>query len=162
MLWVKSNHVQTTKCTLSYPMVEGIYYSDGCNTNGTMFHWYYVNELHTTHVVVCQVTTRCASPKWEAGLLAEISSSGRIIRLCSISSKDLRSSRCASPRWGLDYWLDFSRSGQIIWPSSKLAKDPGARLAGTGVDFWPDYLVRPEVLARPDYPGQTWAGISGL
>jgi hypothetical protein len=34
-----------------------LYYSDGCNTSETVFHWCYVNDLHTTHAVVCWVTT---------------------------------------------------------------------------------------------------------
>jgi hypothetical protein len=33
-----------------------LYHSDQCNTSETVFHWYYVNDLHTTHVVVCWVT----------------------------------------------------------------------------------------------------------
>jgi predicted nucleic acid-binding protein len=34
-----------------------LYHSDRCNTSETVFHWYYVNDLHTTHAVVCWVTT---------------------------------------------------------------------------------------------------------
>jgi hypothetical protein len=34
-----------------------LYHSDGCNTSETVFHWCYVNDLHTTHAVVCWVTT---------------------------------------------------------------------------------------------------------
>jgi hypothetical protein len=34
-----------------------LYHSDGCNTSEMVFHWCYVNDLHTTHVVVCWVTT---------------------------------------------------------------------------------------------------------
>jgi hypothetical protein len=33
-----------------------LYHSDGCNTSEMVFHWCYVNDLHTTHVVVCWVT----------------------------------------------------------------------------------------------------------
>jgi hypothetical protein len=33
-----------------------LYHSDGCNTSETVFHWCYVNDLHTTHAVVCWVT----------------------------------------------------------------------------------------------------------
>jgi hypothetical protein len=34
-----------------------LYHSDRCNTSEMMFHWCYVNDLHTTHAVVCWVTT---------------------------------------------------------------------------------------------------------
>jgi hypothetical protein len=34
-----------------------LYHSDQCNTSGTVFHWCYVNDLHTTHAVICWVTT---------------------------------------------------------------------------------------------------------
>jgi hypothetical protein len=34
-----------------------LYHSDQCNTSETVFHWCYVNDLHTTHAVVCWVTT---------------------------------------------------------------------------------------------------------
>jgi hypothetical protein len=33
-----------------------LYHSDGCNTSETVFYWCYVNDLHTTHAVVCWVT----------------------------------------------------------------------------------------------------------
>jgi hypothetical protein len=33
-----------------------LYHSDGYNTSETVFHWCYVNDLHTTHAVVCWVT----------------------------------------------------------------------------------------------------------
>jgi hypothetical protein len=33
-----------------------LYYSEGCNTSETVFHWCYVSDLHTTHAVVCWVT----------------------------------------------------------------------------------------------------------
>jgi hypothetical protein len=33
-----------------------LYHSDGCNTGETVFHWFYVNDLHTTHAVVYWVT----------------------------------------------------------------------------------------------------------
>jgi hypothetical protein len=33
-----------------------LYHSEGCNTSETVFHWCYVNDLHTTHAVVCWVT----------------------------------------------------------------------------------------------------------
>jgi hypothetical protein len=35
-----------------------LYHSDGCNTSETVFNWFYVNDLHTTHTVVCWVTAR--------------------------------------------------------------------------------------------------------
>jgi hypothetical protein len=34
-----------------------LYHSDRCNTSEMVFHWCYVNDLHTTHAVVCWVTT---------------------------------------------------------------------------------------------------------
>jgi hypothetical protein len=34
-----------------------LYHSDRCNTSETVFHWCYVNDLHTIHAVVCWVTT---------------------------------------------------------------------------------------------------------
>jgi hypothetical protein len=34
-----------------------LYPSDQCNTSGMVFHWCYVIDLHTTHAVVCWVTT---------------------------------------------------------------------------------------------------------
>jgi hypothetical protein len=34
-----------------------LYHSDRCNTSEMVFHWCYVNDLHTTHTVVCWVTT---------------------------------------------------------------------------------------------------------
>jgi hypothetical protein len=34
-----------------------LYHSDRCNTSEIVFHWCYVNDLHTTHAVVCWVTT---------------------------------------------------------------------------------------------------------
>jgi hypothetical protein len=34
-----------------------LYHSDRCNTSETVFHWCYVSDLHTTHAVVCWVTT---------------------------------------------------------------------------------------------------------
>jgi hypothetical protein len=34
-----------------------LYHSDECNTSETVFHWCYVNDLHTTHAVVCWVIT---------------------------------------------------------------------------------------------------------
>jgi hypothetical protein len=46
-----------------------LYHSDGCNTSETVFHWCYVNDLHTTHVVVC----------WCSGYFTRI-----ISELCSI------------------------------------------------------------------------------
>jgi hypothetical protein len=33
-----------------------LYHSDRCNTSGMVFHWCYVNDLHTTHAMVCWVT----------------------------------------------------------------------------------------------------------
>jgi hypothetical protein len=33
-----------------------LYHSEGCNISGTVFHWCYVNDLHTTHAVVCWFT----------------------------------------------------------------------------------------------------------
>jgi hypothetical protein len=35
-----------------------LYHSDGCNTSETVFHWCYINDLHTTHAVVCWVSAR--------------------------------------------------------------------------------------------------------
>jgi hypothetical protein len=35
-----------------------LYHSNGCNTSETVFYWCYVNDLHTTHAVVCWVTAR--------------------------------------------------------------------------------------------------------
>jgi hypothetical protein len=32
-----------------------LYHSDRCNSE-TVFHWCYVNDLHTTHAMVCWVT----------------------------------------------------------------------------------------------------------
>jgi hypothetical protein len=34
-----------------------LYHSDRCNSSEMVFHWCYVNELHTTHALVCWVTT---------------------------------------------------------------------------------------------------------
>jgi hypothetical protein len=34
-----------------------LYQSDGCNTSEMVFHWCYVNDLHTTYAVICWVTT---------------------------------------------------------------------------------------------------------
>jgi hypothetical protein len=34
-----------------------LYHSDRCNTSQMVFHWCYVNDLHTTHAMVCWVTT---------------------------------------------------------------------------------------------------------
>jgi hypothetical protein len=34
-----------------------LYHSEGCNTSEIVFPWCYVNDLHTTHAVVCWVTT---------------------------------------------------------------------------------------------------------
>jgi hypothetical protein len=34
-----------------------LYHSDRCNTSETVFHWCYINDLYTTHAVVCWVTT---------------------------------------------------------------------------------------------------------
>jgi hypothetical protein len=39
-----------------------LYHSDGCNTTETVFHWCYVNDLHTTHAVVCWVTAPTLTP----------------------------------------------------------------------------------------------------
>jgi hypothetical protein len=33
-----------------------LYHSEGCNTSETVFHWCYVNDLHTKYAVVCRVT----------------------------------------------------------------------------------------------------------
>jgi hypothetical protein len=33
-----------------------LYHSEGCNNSETVFHWCYVNDLRTTHTVVCWVT----------------------------------------------------------------------------------------------------------
>jgi hypothetical protein len=38
-----------------------LYHSEGCNTSETVFHWCYVNDLHTTHAVVCWVTAKNAN-----------------------------------------------------------------------------------------------------
>ena len=38
------------------PAMFLLYHSDGCNTSETVFHWCYVNDLHTTRAVVCWVT----------------------------------------------------------------------------------------------------------
>jgi hypothetical protein len=51
-----------------------LYHSDRCNTSETVFHWCYVNDLHTTHAVVCWVTTRrpssyCYGPVVQGRLL---------------------------------------------------------------------------------------------
>jgi hypothetical protein len=35
-----------------------LYHSEGCNTSEMVFHWCYVNDLHTTHAVVCWVTAK--------------------------------------------------------------------------------------------------------
>jgi hypothetical protein len=43
-------------CTYLGPAMFLLYHSDRCNTSETVFHWCYVNDLHTTHVVVCWVT----------------------------------------------------------------------------------------------------------
>jgi hypothetical protein len=45
------------------PAMFLLYHSDRCNTSETMFHWCYVNDLHTTHAVVCRVTTFFARVK---------------------------------------------------------------------------------------------------
>jgi hypothetical protein len=37
-------------------MIFLLYHSNRCNTSVTVFHWCYVNDLHTTNVVVCWVT----------------------------------------------------------------------------------------------------------
>jgi hypothetical protein len=42
------------------PAMFLLYHSDRCNTSETVFHWCYVNGLHTTHAVVCWVTIRGA------------------------------------------------------------------------------------------------------
>jgi hypothetical protein len=42
-----------------------LYHSDRCNTSETVFHWCYVNDLHTTYAVVCWVTTLTMSCKLE-------------------------------------------------------------------------------------------------
>jgi hypothetical protein len=43
-----------------------LYHSDGCNTSETVFQWCYVNDLHTTHAVVCWVTlNHDMQPKWK-------------------------------------------------------------------------------------------------
>jgi hypothetical protein len=34
-----------------------LYHSDRCNTSEAVFHWCYINDLHTTHAVVCWVTS---------------------------------------------------------------------------------------------------------
>jgi hypothetical protein len=34
-----------------------LYHSDRCNTSEVVFDWCSVNDLHTTHAVVCWVTT---------------------------------------------------------------------------------------------------------
>jgi hypothetical protein len=34
-----------------------LYHSDRCNTSETVFHWCYINGMHSTHAVVCWVTT---------------------------------------------------------------------------------------------------------
>jgi hypothetical protein len=39
-----------------------LYHSEGCNTSETVFHWCYVNDLHTTHAVVCWVTALTKFP----------------------------------------------------------------------------------------------------
>jgi hypothetical protein len=44
-------------CTYLGPAMFLLYHSDRCNTSETVFHWCYVNDLHTTHAVVCWVTT---------------------------------------------------------------------------------------------------------
>jgi hypothetical protein len=38
-----------------------LYHSDRCNTSETVFHWCYVNDLRTTHAVVCWITTADAA-----------------------------------------------------------------------------------------------------
>jgi hypothetical protein len=40
-----------------------LYHSDRCNTSETVFHWYYVNDLHTTHAMVCWVIRRITEIK---------------------------------------------------------------------------------------------------
>jgi hypothetical protein len=44
-------------CTYLEPAMFLLYHSDRCNTSETVFYWCYVNDLHTTHAVVCWVTT---------------------------------------------------------------------------------------------------------
>jgi hypothetical protein len=39
-----------------------LYHSDRCNTSEMVFYWCYVNDLHTTHAVVCWVTTPGTTP----------------------------------------------------------------------------------------------------
>jgi hypothetical protein len=38
------------------PAMFLLYHSEGCNTSEIVFYWCYVNDLHTTHAVVCWVT----------------------------------------------------------------------------------------------------------
>jgi hypothetical protein len=77
-LWVPEGHTHVTRtkplpieevlkilcmmkfvilCTYLGPAIFLLYHSDRFNTSETVFHWCYVNDLHTTYVVVCWVTT---------------------------------------------------------------------------------------------------------
>jgi hypothetical protein len=49
-----------------------LYHSDRCNTSETVFHWCYINDLHTTHAVVCWVTTETYPRRNRGGKLPQI------------------------------------------------------------------------------------------
>jgi hypothetical protein len=61
-----------------------LYHSDGCNTIERVFHWCYVNDLHTTHAVVCWVAAAEAG-----GRGAEVSLAGPLPWGASASGRRL-------------------------------------------------------------------------
>jgi hypothetical protein len=69
-------------CTYLGPAMFLLYHSDRCNTSEMVFHWCYVNDLHTTHAVVCWVTTTVprvagGGGKGRGGLLATVDAEDR-------------------------------------------------------------------------------------
>jgi hypothetical protein len=55
-----------------------LYHSDRCNTSEMVIHWCYVNDLHTTHAVVCWVTTSFPWSTWGRGCHRHGQGSGRL------------------------------------------------------------------------------------
>jgi hypothetical protein len=70
-----------------------LYHSDRCNTSETVFHWCYVNDLHTTHAVVCWVTTVACSGEEDGDVARHVGST------CQRGKEEER-----VPVWGKRNW----------------------------------------------------------
>jgi hypothetical protein len=110
-----------------------LYHFDRCNTSETVFHWCYVNDLHTTHPVVCWVTTRTSTTcRRRIG-------SGRHTRARGTSATSARCGACPSASALCGAWLATRMSQAmrraVAWTSTTTARAQRPPAAGEPVEL---------------------------